>query len=43
MLTAAQVSVHGGQGFLSVLLVGLLVVGSAVLALGVLFGSDDDE
>ena len=43
MLTAAQVSAQSGQGFLTVVILGAVVVGAALLGLGVLFGSDDDE
>lgn len=42
MLTAAQVSVQSGQGFLTVLITGLVVVGIACLAAKALFGSDDE-
>lgn len=42
MLAAAQVSAQGGEGFLTILLLGLLVVGSACLAAVAIFGRDDD-
>lgn len=42
MLTAAEVSAQSGQGFFTILLLGLVVVGSACLAAVALFGRDDD-
>lgn len=43
MLTAATVSAQSGQGFLTILITGLVVVGLAYLAVMVLFGMDDSD